>query len=104
MESDKVEFSLSQSVIKDIPFHKYAKDFAFIVDGVKYTTPRVVADIISPLIRNFHFEDESAQEFYIDTKNGENSKNSENEDNSDDYFSKFLKLHTFDKQTLCKKE
>lgn len=47
---------------KDIPINKYDQDFTFIVDGKKYSTPRFVADLLSPKIKKLHYTDESVNE------------------------------------------
>ena len=57
--------SLLNNNLKDIPFHKYEKNFTFIVNGKRYETNRVVADILSPIIRNYHYQDESIDQFEI---------------------------------------
>lgn len=86
-----LDFSLSTRNWKNICFDKYDKDFTFIVDGKRYQTPRFIADILSPKIRNLHYVDESIDEFRINTNNM---------NKSEDHFPDFLKLCTFDKQIL----
>lgn len=76
--------------LKDIPFQKYEKNFTFIVNGKRYETNRVVADILSPIIRNYHYQDESIDEFEIKT-------NYKNQSNEPDYFQDFLNLVNYDK-------
>ena len=65
MMNNKINFSLSIKNIKDIPFQKYTKDFTFNVNGKKYQTTRLFADILSPFVRQLHFVDDSIDEFYI---------------------------------------
>lgn len=80
-------FSLNIDNIKDIPFDKYFKDFTFIVDGKRYETSRIIADILSPTIRKNHFNDSSCHEFVINAR-----KNGFKEDSEIDYFKDFLQL------------
>ncbi|KAK8871588.1 hypothetical protein M9Y10_007322 [Tritrichomonas musculus] len=91
--------SLNIEKLKDIPFNRYPKDFTFIVDGRRYQTPRIVADILSPKIRKLHCVDESINEFYINTKNP-NIKlplhDEEIQDDSENYFEIFLNLCQFE--------
>lgn len=82
-KSSKNEFSLNQQNFNDIPFEKYNQDFTFIVNGKEYQTSRVVADILSPYIRQLHFSDESTNEFTINTQEPNNEIN---------YFQEFLQL------------
>ena len=81
--------------LKDIPFHKYEKNFTFIVNGKRYETNRVVADILSPIIRNYHYQDESINEFEIKTIKS-NQKNIKDPSKEPDYFLDFLNLVNFD--------
>lgn len=67
--SESIEIGLNNVPIPKIPFEKYKKDFTFIVDGQKYPVSRIEADLISPLIRNFHYTDESIETFEINTYN-----------------------------------
>ena len=77
-----MEFALSVDNIKNIPTDKYEPDFTFVVNGKIYSTPRFVADILSPKIRKLHYVDESINEFRINTDN----------ESIEDYFQDFLKL------------
>lgn len=60
-------FSLSCNALHQLPFDKYAKNFLFVVDGRDYFISRFQADLISPIIRNMHFADDSASCFIINT-------------------------------------
>ena len=82
-----IDYSLSLSNAKRINLDKYEKDFIFNVNGKQYKTPRFVADILSPLINEYHYNDESINEFTINIKQDENST---------DYFKDFLELHNFE--------
>lgn len=42
----------------EILFGKFEKNFTFIENGKEYQTNRVMVDIISPIIRQFHYTDE----------------------------------------------
>ena len=53
--------------ISNIRLDQYEKDFIFIVNGIKYETSKVVADLISPKILNFHISDPTINEITIDT-------------------------------------
>lgn len=66
-EEEDIDFSLSTENLNDIPFHKYENNFTFIVNGKKYYTSRVVADLLSPIIREYHYIDETINEFSINT-------------------------------------
>lgn len=100
MQSSNFDFanifvSLLSNNLKDIPFHKYEKNFTFVVNGKRYETNRVVADILSPIIRNYHYQDESIDEFEINT-NIPNQTNFEKTGNEPDYFLDFLNLGNLD--------
>ena len=99
MENKSYNYSLSIKNLKDIPFNKYPKDFTFIVDGKRYQTPRIVADILSPKIRKLHCVDEFINEFYINTKDPSIKlllHDGKIQDDSDDYFESFLNLCQFE--------
>lgn len=66
---NRIEFSLNIDSIKEVPFEKYSNDFVFIVDGKEYYTNRIIADILSPIIRQYHYFDETNNRFYINTIN-----------------------------------
>lgn len=85
------EFSFKQW--EKLPFDKYEKNFKFIVDGKEYYTSRIIADIFSPTIRNYHYTDESADEFCINTPYV-HSKSKE------DYFSEIINLINSNKITI----
>ena len=53
--------------LKKIPFDRYRKDFTFIVNGEEYPTHRIIADLLSPKVRQFHFIDETVDTFTITT-------------------------------------
>lgn len=62
----KEEFTLDINTIKEISYENYEKDFTFIVNKKKYYTPRIVADILSPKIRQYHSIDKTFDTFRID--------------------------------------
>ena len=84
-----VEFSLSIDAIKDIPFDRYGKDFTFIVNGQQHQTCRIIADILSPRIREYHLIDETINMFHINI-----------DDLKVNYFSEILSLISFEKQQI----
>lgn len=90
------EFALSLINFKRIPFDKYDTNFKFIVNGKRYVTSRIVADLLSPIIRKFHFQDSTTDEFIINTQQRKNLKS----DNKTDYFDEFLSLCQFDPQQI----
>ena len=89
MEQEDYQFSISFNNIKSIPFDKYEKNFTFIVNGKEYETSRFVADILSPIVREYHFIDESMNSISIDTSS-----------NTRDYFQDFLNLVNFTQKTM----
>ena len=91
MSSENLDFSLSTYNLKDFPFHKYEKNFTFIVNGKEYKTNRFIADLLSPIIRNSHFNDETLDTFTFYTKN-----NLSKSDDKNDYFRDFLNLCQFE--------
>ncbi|KAK8857589.1 hypothetical protein M9Y10_015994 [Tritrichomonas musculus] len=89
MESSNFSFALSLENMQRISFSRYDKDFTFIVDGKRYETSRFVADLVSPKIMNYHYQDESINEYILNI-------NKQGESNTEpDYFSEFLNLVTF---------
>lgn len=89
-----MDYLFSLSNVKKIPFDKYEHDFTFNINGKLYKTSRVIADLLSPTIRNYHFHDPTINEFIINSANKKNEQNSE--DNKEDYFNDFLKLNKFE--------
>lgn len=85
---------LDTNLIKEIPFREYQKDFTFVVNGQEYPTNRIIADILSPIIRQYHLTDKTIDHFYINTLNK----------NDQTSFSKILSLITFQPQTLTEEE
>ncbi|KAK8888782.1 hypothetical protein M9Y10_033521 [Tritrichomonas musculus] len=95
MNQNKVtSFTLSCDVLKCLPFHKYDKDFTFIVDNKEYKTSRIIADVLSPQIRNYHTSDATIDTFTITT----------NETGSEHDFSTILSLIKFDLRELSDDE
>ena len=87
-----IEFALDSRNLKNIPLHKYTSDFTFLVNGKEYKTNRFVADLLSPIIRQYHFTDETINEFSFSINNKDN--------NEDDYFHDFLNLSRFTKSKV----
>lgn len=92
---DNIEFALDTENLKNIPLHKYTSDFTFLVNGKEYKTNRFIADLLSPIIREYHFADETINEFSFKINN-------EN-DQFDDYFQDFLQLSSFTKSKIDSK-
>lgn len=88
-----MDYSLSLEVAKSIPYDKYEHDFTFIVNGKQYKTSRVIADLLSPIIRSYHYHDPTKTEFTINTTNPDTKKTKKGQD--EDYFIKFLSLIKF---------
>ena len=86
MTNENFRFSFDAANIKSIPFDKYEKNFTFIVNGKRYEKSRFVADLLSPIICKYHYNDETNNEFTINTS----PTNTENQDV--DPFEEFLKL------------
>lgn len=93
MEQEDNQFSISFNNIKSIPFDKYEKNFTFIGNDKEYETSRFVADILAPIVREYHFIDESMNSISIDTSS-----------NTRDYFQDFLKLVNFTQKTMNETE
>lgn len=91
MTKESFVFSLNLNNAKAIPFDKYEKNFTFIVDGRRYETSRFIADLLSPLICQFHYQDETIDEYIINTDINNAEK---------DYFSDFLKIINLNTITL----
>lgn len=89
MKSGEYDYTLSINNIKNLPFNKYENNFTFHVNGKKYQTNRIIADLLSPTLRNLNFIDQSISEFYI------NTNDSGNNEIVDDFFQEFLNLATF---------
>ena len=85
MKKQKVNYSFDFKNFCDLPYEKYETNFTFIVDGKRYQTSRIKADILSPFIRNAHFTDETMNEFTIYTNKNDKSDNT-------DYFNSFLNI------------
>ena len=96
MEHENQKFSLSFSNLKDIPFDKYEKNFKFIVNSKEYETSRFVADLISPIVREYHFTDETMNSLTIETTQSASEKV--------DYFKNFLSLVDFKPKTINETE
>lgn len=75
----------------------YENDFTFVVNKESYKTSRFVADIISPIIRQLHYSDQSINEYHINIQATVTMPNTNdtNETSSSEYFDEFLQLATF---------
>ena len=90
--SKYIEFSLDTKNFKNIPLHKYTSDFTFLVNGKEYKTNRFIADILSPIIREYHFSDETINEFSFNIDKSDEFNN--------DFFLDFLNLARFTNQKV----
>ena len=95
MSERKVNYSLSTENIKTVPFAKYEKNFTFIVNGKRYETSRFIADFLSPIVCNYHFEDETFDEFTINT-----TQKKQNQTGGDDLLQEFLQIINFNEIEL----
>ena len=87
-------FSLCFNNVKHIPFEKYEKDFIFIVNNKQYKTSRIFADLLSPIISQYHYIDETIDSITIKYDN-DNTEKGQFNSLTNDYFSDFLKLAEF---------
>ena len=95
-----MNYSLSNEGLIKIPFDKFENNFTFIVNGNEIKTNRFIADILSPIIRNLHYSDNSIETFSIYINILETKDSQEGESNLIiKYFEDFLKLINF--QAIC---
>lgn len=99
MESRNFIYSLSYKNVNEIPFDKYERNFTFIVNGKAYETSRIVADLLSPKVRRFHYIDDTISEISINTKIKDKKEDSKNSI-ANDYFSDFLNLSQFKQNNI----
>lgn len=90
MSDSKINYCLSTDNAKNVPFDKYEKNFTFILNGKRYETSRFVADILSPIVCNWHYKDETLDEFTLNITSKDDSQTS-----SDDSFQTFLQIINF---------
>ena len=84
-----MKYSLSLNNAQKIAIDKYENNFTFIVGDQEYQTNRFVADILSPIINESHYQDESINEFRIQTKHEPGR-----------YFNEFLQLARFQAEEI----
>lgn len=58
---------LFPNCILSVPFSSYEKDFEFIVNDIRYSTSKIIADILSPEICKLHQIDPTISTFQIST-------------------------------------
>lgn len=58
---------LKSSCILDVPLQNYGDDFTFIVNGEKYNTSYLIADLLSPIISKTHKSDPTYNKLSINT-------------------------------------
>lgn len=59
---------LEESSISHVPVLNYERDFTFIINGEKYETSRIIADLLSPKISNYHLIDSTINSYSINTE------------------------------------
>lgn len=62
------QIKLKQESMFDLSFDNYEKNFIFIVNNKKFSTSRIIADILSPKINNLHLTEPSTNKFTITTQ------------------------------------
>lgn len=67
--SSKVIIKIDNSIIRDIPLDVYGDDFIFKVNGTEYPIKIIIADILSPEIKNIHKEGQKLTCYEIQTSN-----------------------------------
>lgn len=87
------QFKLDIDSIKEIQLDKYQPDFTFFYNNKEYHTLRFVADILSPIIRQYHDIDKTIDCFYIETHHQQIID-----------FSSFLSLINFEPHSISKDE
>lgn len=85
------QIQLQPTTVLNVPLQIYGQDFTFIVNKKEYKTSRIISDLLSPKICQYHYTDPTFNSFTIDTVN-----------NGD--FSFFLDLINFNIQTLPENE
>lgn len=85
--NDSIQLQLKS--ILHVPLNKYEKDFTFIVNGERFQTSHFIADLLSPIISKYRFDDPTFHEFYISTQ-------------SKGDFQQFLNLINFEPQKITK--
>ena len=91
---ESFDFSFSFENVKGIPFEKYENNFTFIVNDKSYETSRYAADLLSPIVRGYHYTDETIDHLNIQIPTFE-EPGSQSSSTEKDYFSDFLKLTDF---------
>ena len=104
MENKTFDYSLSIKNLKDIPHEMYENDFTFHLNGKTYKTNRFLADILSPTVRQLHYLDKTANEYYINIKNSKNQESDQKSNEDEDYFSEFLNFCTFENNQIDPKK
>lgn len=67
--NENYKMQLKPTSIMNIPLHLYQNDFTFIVNGEEFKTNRIISDLISPKICQYHFTDTTIDSFTIKTVN-----------------------------------
>ena len=96
MRKEQIDYAFATSNVKNMPFEEYEKNFTFVVNGNCYKASRFTADLVSPIIRKYHYDDKTFDKFTITT----NLNIQEKEATAVDYFKDFLNLISFEEITL----
>lgn len=67
--------SLPPDALSTIPLSHYPDNFTFVVNGTSFPTKRLIADLLSPKIRNYHLIDEACDQISIETRTKGNFSN-----------------------------
>ncbi|OHS97925.1 hypothetical protein TRFO_35762 [Tritrichomonas foetus] len=95
---NNIFFTLDVNQIKNIPFDKYEKNFSFFVNGEEFKVNRIIADLLSPKIRQYHMVDESINSFSIEIDGIGDKKEIMNN------FSKLLSFFDYSSKEITQKE
>lgn len=74
MESKSMNFKLNIKNLKEIPFNMYENDFTFHLKNKEYKTNRIIANLLSPYVRQLHYLDKYSNEFYIKIDKSDDQK------------------------------
>lgn len=96
MDNQTYSYSLSTEYIKQVPITDYESDFTFYLNDKRILTNKIVAQILSPIIRQYQYTDKVLNTFVITINNPDEEMYA--------YFSKFLRLASFHDVQISEKE
>ena len=73
--AERTQIQLNANRISNVPFLAYENDFTFIVNGENFNVPKIISDLISPVICHMHSNDASIDSYTINTVNRGNFQN-----------------------------